>query len=92
MEESHPTVKHVTVNDNDDVDALSRLDISDNSRFHEMEWGEATKPLTFPDKVKERIQMLFPMASEEYLQDKKSFLLLLICSGLIKRMIRNCRD
>ena len=56
--------------DNDTADALSRLDFSDNDEFDETEWGEVTKPLTYANRVKERIQMLFPMASEENLQDK----------------------
>ena len=70
LEEFHPIVKHVAGKDNDAADALSRLDMSDNDGFDEIEWGETTKPLTYADEVKERIQMLFPMASEENLQDK----------------------
>ena len=70
LEEFHPIVKHVAGKDNDAADALSRLDLSDNDGFDEIEWGETTKPLTYADEVKERIQMLFPMASEENLQDK----------------------
>ena len=69
LEEFHPMVKHVAGKENDAADALSRLDMADNG-FDEMEWGEPSKPLTYADEAKERIEMLYPMASEANLSDK----------------------
>jgi len=68
LEEFNPIVKHVAGEKNDAADALSRLDMSDKP-YDVQEWDTPNPPLTYADEMNERINLLFPMASERELKD-----------------------
>ena len=63
LEEYNPKVVHVAGPENEAADALSRLDMDDND-YDEIEWLPPNKPLTYSTEVRERMNLLFPMASE----------------------------
>lgn len=67
MEEFHPTVVNVAGKDNDAADALSRLDFDDNG--DDADWGSTDPPMTYADKAKETMEALFPMASEQQMNE-----------------------
>jgi len=72
LEEFHPTVKHVAGKENDAADALSRLEL-DDSAYDTIEWEPRLPPLTYQDELQERIQLLFPLASEKALKPSTKF-------------------
>lgn len=43
------------------------------STTHEIEWHPPNKSLTYSDRVKERIQLLFPMSSEKEMDPENGF-------------------
>ena len=75
LEEFHPKVFYVAGTENYAADALSRLDMANNPRSDEQEWETPLPPLTYQDEVRERIQLLFPLAAEKELKPTTEFLL-----------------
>ena len=63
---------HVLGPENEAADALSRLDMDDNE-YDEIDWLPPHKPLTYSTEVRERINLLYPMASEKELNPDTGF-------------------
>ena len=55
----------MTSKDNDTADALSRLDITDNTGFDKLECEPPNKPLTSTNDKEKFLQLLSPMIEEE---------------------------
>ena len=72
LEEFHPKVVHVSGPENEAADALLRLDMDDNE-YDEIEWLPPHKPLTYSTEVRERINLLYPMASEKEMNPDTGF-------------------
>ena len=69
MEEYNPNVVHVAGANNEAADALSRLDMDDNE-FDEIEWHPPRPPLSYSQQ---RMQLLYPMASEQTMDPDTGF-------------------
>ena len=63
---------HVSGPENEAADALSRLDMDDNE-YDEIDWLPPHKPLTYSTEVRERINLLYPMASEQEMNPDTGF-------------------
>ena len=72
MEEFNPKMVHVSGPENEVADALSRLDMNDNE-YDEIDWLPPHKPLTYSTEVRERINLLYPMASEKEMNPGTGF-------------------
>ena len=72
LEEFNPKMVHVLGPENEAADALSRLDMDDNE-YDEIEWLPPRKPLTYSTEVRERINLLYPMASEKEMNPDTGF-------------------
>ena len=72
LEEYNPKVVHVAGPNNEAADALSRLDMDDND-YDEIEWNQPNPPLSYSDEIQQRIQLLYPMASEQTMDPTTGF-------------------
>ena len=72
LEEFHAKMLHVAGKANDAANALSWLGMADN-RDDELECKTHLPPLTYHDEVRERIQLLFPLAAEKELKPTTKF-------------------
>ena len=72
LEEFNPKMVHVSGPENEAADALSRLDMDDNT-YDEIDWLPPHKPLTYSTEVRERINLLYPMASEQEMNPDTGF-------------------
>ena len=58
--------------ENDAADALSRLKMKENS-INELEWEDQLTPLTYQDEVQERINLMFPLRTEQEREPDSAF-------------------
>ena len=72
LEEFNPKMVYVLGPENEAADALSRLDMDDND-YDEIDWLPPHKPLTYSTEVNERINLLYPMASEQEMNPDTGF-------------------
>ena len=72
LEEFNPKMVHVSGPENEAADALSRLDMDDNE-YDEIDWLPPHKPLTYSTEIRERINLLYPMASEQEMNPDTGF-------------------
>ena len=72
LEEFHPNMLNVAGKENNSADALSRLGMADNLD-DEVEWEILLPLLTYQDKVRERLQLLFALAAEKELEPAIKF-------------------
>ena len=64
LEECNPKAAHVAGEHNDAADALSRLDMDDNSS-DERDWEDSNPPLTYTDLCQEKLNLIYSLEAEE---------------------------
>merc|ERR1712197_284706 len=72
LKEFNPKMVHVSGPENEAADALSRLNM-DDYEYDEIDWLPPHKPLTYSTEVRERINLLYPMASEKEMNPDTRF-------------------
>ena len=72
LEEFAPRVLHVAGKENDAADALSRLEM-DPKANDTVQWEQLPPPLTYSDEMEQRVNMLFPLRSEEEAEPESGF-------------------
>ena len=64
LEECNPEAVHVAGEHNDSADALSRLDVDDNSS-NERDWEDSSPPLTCTHSCQEKLNPIHSLKAEE---------------------------
>ena len=64
LEEYNPKVVHVAGEHNDAADALSRLDMDENSS-DERDWEDSNPPLTYNDLCQEKLNLIYSLEAKE---------------------------